>query len=119
MTVDRRRFARFLRPIVFLFIAFALAIQAARAVTLAWNPSPGANIAGYRVYYGAASRSYNNVVNAGNSTNVTINNLTAGVTYFFAATSYDTSGLESDYSTEISYTVPSSNPPPGFAGLTF
>ena len=33
-------------------------------------------------------------------------NLASGATYFFAVTAYDTNGLESDYSSEVSYTVP-------------
>jgi hypothetical protein len=38
-------------------------------------------------------------------------NLVSGVTYFFAVTAYDTNGLESAFSSEISYTVPTSSGP--------
>src|SRR5262245_52914710 len=86
-------------------------IPTAGAVTLTWNASTSPNVAGYRVYYGLASRSYTSSVNAGNSTTATINSLLPGVTYFLAASSYDTSGMESDYSPEIYYTVPASTPP--------
>ena len=70
-----------------------------QSVTLAWDPSPGTNvIANYNVYYGVASATYTNVVAAGTNTTVSISNLVAGTTYYFAATAVDTSGLESDYS---------------------
>ena len=83
---------------------------ASNSVSLAWNPSTGTNIAGYHIYYGGASGAYTNIVNAGNTTNATISNLTEGNTYFFAATAYDSSGLESAFSNEISYT-PGNSPP--------
>src|SRR5437588_11967925 len=78
----------------------------AASVTLVWNPSPGTNVAGYNVYYGVASRTYTNKVNVGNATNATVSGLIEGTTYYFAVTAYDTYGLESDYSNEMSYTVP-------------
>ena len=80
--------------------------QGQTTVTLAWDPSLGAAIAGYRLYEGSASRTYTNVLDVGIATNGTFSALVSGVTYYFAATAYDTNGLESDYSTEVSYTVP-------------
>ncbi len=47
---------------------------------------------------------YSNVIEAGTSTNATVSGLINGATYYFAATAYDTSNLESDYSIEVSYT---------------
>lgn len=74
-----------------------------QSVTLAWDPSPGTNaIANYNVYYGVASSTYTNVVAAGTNTTVSISNLVDGRTYYFAVTAVGTSGLESDYSTEVS-----------------
>jgi hypothetical protein len=76
-------------------------------VTLAWDPSPGTNlIANYRAWWGAASATYTNHVNAGTATTVTITNLIGGVTYYFAATAVDTAGMESDYSGEVSALIP-------------
>ena len=77
-----------------------------QSVTLAWNPSTDPNIAGCNLYYGVASRTYTNMVNPGNVTSVTISGLVEGATYFFAATSYNILGMESDFSNEDSYTVP-------------
>jgi hypothetical protein len=73
------------------------------SVTLAWDPSPGTNvIANYNVCYGVASNTYTNVVAASTNTTVSISNMVNGTTYYFAATAVDMSGLESDYSTEVS-----------------
>lgn len=77
-----------------------------QSVTLGWTGTPLLILGGYRLYYGAASRTYTNMVDAGNSTSATVTGLTAGTTYFFAVTAYDLLGLESVFSGEISYTVP-------------
>jgi hypothetical protein len=82
-------------------------------VTLAWDPNPGNAIdaiAGYRLYEGVANRTYTIVIDVGNVTTNTVTGLAGGVTYFFAVTAYDTNGLESDFSSEISYTVPLPTP---------
>src|SRR5262249_1759364 len=48
------------------------------------------------------------------TTSTTISGLAPGATYFFAATAYDSLGVESPFSNEISYLVPTaaSNQPP-------
>ena len=79
---------------------------AGQSVTLTWSPSTDSNVAGYKIYYGVASGIYTNSINVGNATNATISGLAAGVTYYFAATTYDTFGQESGYSNEALYTVP-------------
>jgi len=79
-----------------------------QSVTLAWSPSTNADVAGYHVYYGGASRAYKNMVAAGNVTNAAISGLLGGAEYFFAATTVDSAGVESLFSNEISYQVPDS-----------
>jgi hypothetical protein len=69
------------------------------------------DIAGYTLYYGTASRNYSFSTNTGNVTNFTID-LPKGETYFFAVTAYNNLALESDFSPEISYSLPLSNSPP-------
>jgi hypothetical protein len=81
---------------------FAGSLSAA-SVTLAWDPSQGSAIAGYRLYQGGSSKAYTNVIEVGNSTSVTVSNLQIGATYYFAVSAYDSIGLESDLSSEISY----------------
>jgi hypothetical protein len=70
-------------------------------ITLAWDASNGA--AGYKIYSGTTSNNYTWVVDVGDTTTYTTANLTDGYTYYFAATAYDASRLESDYSDEVSY----------------
>jgi hypothetical protein len=82
---------------------------------LAWDSSACTNvIANYNVYYGVASATYTNVAAAGTNLTVSVPNLVEGATYFFAATAVDTSGLESDFSTEVSTLIPlkTTNQPP-------
>lgn len=76
------------------------------SVTLAWNASASPGVAGYHLYYGTASGVYTNSVSLAGVTTDTVTGLAAGVTYFFAITSYDTNALESPLSGEISYTAP-------------
>jgi len=72
------------------------------------------SVQGYRLYYGAVTRNYTNLVEAGASTTVAVLGLASGVTYFFAVTAYNTLGIESDFSSEISYRIasPVTNNPP-------
>ena len=91
-------------------VAFAtLPGFATQSVSLGWDPSADANVVGYNIYYGPASRSYNKLLVAGSATNIIVSGLVEGVTYFFAATAYDVTGTESDYSNEVSYSVPATN----------
>ena len=76
------------------------------SVTLAWNANPEPDIAGYKVYYGTVKGTYATKLNVGNYTGCVISGLSSGKTYYFVATAYDKYGLESNYSTVLSYTVP-------------
>src|SRR5947199_1706688 len=75
-------------------------------LTLAWDPSPDPSITGYRLYQGGESQIYTNVIDVGTADTATITGLDPQVTYYFAVTAYDATGLESAFSGEISYTVP-------------
>src|SRR5438132_3283147 len=85
----------------------ALPVFGDESVTLSWNASPSANVASYNVYYGGASTLYTNMLAAGNNTSIQINGLVEGKTYYFVATAVDLSGIESDFSAEVAYWVPS------------
>lgn len=105
------------------------------SATLSWCPSPGTNeIVNYKVYYGSGAmtnwtpdvydtnqppcpgvivrmgtnwcRCYTNTVSSGTNLTATVSNLVAGVTYYFSATATDTAALESDYSSEVSLSIP-------------
>lgn len=85
----------------------------AQIVTLGWDPSTNTDVVGYKVYYGGVSGNYTNSIVMGNVTAVTISNLASGATYYFAATAYNSSGVESRFSNQAIYSVPSrpSTPP--------
>lgn len=85
-----------------LALALTFVASSAHSVTLAWDPEGG--IAGYRVYQGTNSRAYTQAMDAGTNTQAGVTGLINGVTYFFAVTAYNSAGLESDFSTEVSYT---------------
>ncbi len=97
-------FSRRIRGSIILFLLLFLAIPAllftvvnadAPQVTLGWNASTGSNVTGYKVYYGTASGNYAYYVDAGNTTSYAMTGLSAGATYYFAATAYDSSGDQS------------------------
>ena len=75
-------------------------------VPLVWDPSADANVAGYRIYYGLSSHNYTSSVDVGKVTSATITLPSGTRTYYFAATTYDATGAESDYSNEATYTPP-------------
>jgi hypothetical protein len=79
-------------------------------LTLAWDRSTDSSVTGYRIYYGAASRNYTNSIVVGNVTTNAVPGLMSGVTYFFAVTAYNASGLESIFSNETTHTAPTGLP---------
>ncbi len=82
--------------------------QSTGQATVTWTAAIGANVSGYRVYYGTSSHQYLQArgtgLLAGSSTAYTVQQLTPGTKYYFSVTSIDTAGDESDYSSEVSMT---------------
>ena len=79
------------------------------AVLLQWNPAPEQNVNGYRVYYGTASRSYQQPFGQGvasTTTSYTVTGLSGPRRYFFAVTATNTLGKESGFSDEIFVDLP-------------
>jgi hypothetical protein len=75
----------------------------AGTASLAWDPVPDTDLAGYRVYYGTSPGSYTQSVDVGNVTQTTISSLTDCTMYYFGVKAYDTAGNQSTtYSNEIS-----------------
>ena len=93
----------------FLFVVFLTisGFENTRAdnITVSWNASTSTNAVGYDVYYGTNSGNYPYKINVGNTTTLTISNLSAGATYYLAVTAHDANGNESVYSSEISNVV--------------
>ena len=75
---------------------------ASGSITLAWDANTESDLAGYKVYYGTASKSYGTPVNVGNVTTYQLTGLVPGQVYYIALTAYDTSYNESGYSNEVS-----------------
>ena len=80
-------------------------------VTLAWDPDLSADITGYRLYLGTTSGVYIQSSDVGIVTSTMVSNLIVGTTYYFVVTAYNSSGLESPPSNEVSFT-PTSTPTP-------
>lgn len=108
--------------------------SSASNVGVSWNASCNTNVTGYKVYFGASTTlltpsvngtttdcngntltnltypiNFTNYVNVGNVTSATISNLQKGYYYYFAATSYDVSGNESGFSSEVVYDLTDTN----------
>ncbi|MEW6681369.1 MAG: fibronectin type III domain-containing protein [Nitrospirota bacterium] len=71
---------------------------------LSWSPNLESDLAGYRVHYGTASRSYTTVIDVGLATTYTVTGLGPG-TYYFALTAYNRTGAESGFSSEVSKVI--------------
>ena len=90
------------------FLGFILSPHAAYAakITLAWDPSPDADVTGYKIYYGTESRNYTfTPINAGNVTQYPIPipfPYRKNKIYYFAVTAYTDDGTESPFSSEVS-----------------
>lgn len=97
---------------VVLFLALQLGFaasasaQAYNSVTVAWDANTEPDIAGYIVYWGNGSRSYDRSVDVGNVTQYTITGLQDLQTYYFAVRAYNTEGLQSAYSAEVTKSIP-------------
>ena len=97
--------------IVFGFLAVTQAFSAP-SVTLAWDANPEPDIAGYRLSYGSSPGSYSTVVDVGNNMTTEVAGLIQSQTYYFSVSAYNSSGLTSPPSPEISYTfeiIPTGN----------
>jgi hypothetical protein len=91
-----------------IILALLVGLDCAKAasVSLGWSPSSDTNVVGYNVYYGTTSGQYTGKVTVGNVSAVTVPNLTAGTTYYFAATDFDANGNESAFSSEATFIPP-------------
>ena len=73
----------------------------AAQVTLAWDANTDPGVAGYKLYYGTASRTYGTPVDVGKVTQYTLTGIEEGKNCYFAVTAYDTNRNESAFSTEL------------------
>ena len=112
-TVNSRRFIRF---IFFLGITFIFSLLTGTGysanLTVAWDANSEPDLIGYRIYCGESSGNYtvnhdliSSDPNDPPPTTYEFTGLKEGTTYYLAAKAISQTG-ESDYSQEISYTVP-------------
>jgi len=85
---------------------FTLSLQGCHgeyALPLAWDSVNGADH--YNLYYGTNSGVYDHEISCA-TTNGTVSGLLDGQVYFFAVTTVDPNGLESEFSKELGYAAP-------------
>ncbi len=94
----------YLRLFFYVFCACSISSTAFAAVShLAWDANSENDLAGYKVYRGPASGSYDMVKDVGNVVAYSDSNLNDNTTYYYAVTAYDFSGNESAKSAEVSF----------------
>jgi hypothetical protein len=93
---------RSLALIAVILLAAAGSVVSAGTASLAWDPVPDTDLAGYRIYYGTSPTSYTQSVDVGNVTQATISGLTDCTLYYFGVKAYDTAANESTtYSNQV------------------
>ena len=70
-------------------------------VTLSWDQNPGVSAVSYQISYGTSPGVYTQTVDAGPATSLTVANLNAFQTYYFAVRAYNVLGQMSPYSDEV------------------
>ena len=90
-----------------LYFIVSSTIACAGQITLGWDKSTEADVVGYKIYYGTASGNYtqNIKITSPNIITAAILNLLNGQKYYFAATAYNSSLMESNYSAEVFATI--------------
>ena len=93
--------------IIFLSFVFCFflsySISYAAQATLTWDPPAiSTDVTGYMIHYGTTPGAYSQGIDVGKTTSYTVSNLNDGQTYYFAATAYNRTGMQSVYSNEVS-----------------
>lgn len=77
-------------------------------IRLEWDANSETDLAGYKIYWGTASRGYGSptpMPGAPSLPTYSVKSLTLGTRYYFAVTAYNASGIESEFSNEVSAIV--------------
>src|SRR5690606_16129358 len=112
----RVSFRRALHALLLCVLAFGPGVTAAAAddVQLVWDPTPEPDLAGYVVLIGTAPRVYTQSVEVGPAQPfASISGLPGGLTYYFAVRAFNTAGLQSGLSNEVSVFVANDTAPAG------
>ena len=84
-------------------LALPVSTNKPASASFAWDNPGDATIAGYKLYWGVRTGVYTNAIDTGRATSATITNLNARARYYVAATSYNTSRVESVFSKEVTW----------------
>jgi hypothetical protein len=87
-------------------------IANAASLTLAWDANRESDLAGYVLYWGTQSGTYNSSQDVGRTTQQQVNGLADGTMYYFIVKAYNTAGMFSAASAEVSGTTSGSGSPP-------
>ncbi len=108
---DFNKYFFYMLLLVFSALSAARNVSGA-SVTLTWDRNQEPDIAGYKVYWGTASRTYSDSATINDTANnpptrtYTIDGLDIGTTYYIAIKAFDLAGQESIYSDEASIDIP-------------
>ncbi len=84
-------------------LAFPI-LSFAEEIGLGWNATTdNVGVTKYTVYWGTASRDYDNSIDVGLDLTATVTGLVIGTTYYFTVTASDAAENESDYGNEVFY----------------
>lgn len=90
-------------------LGFCPLTRAGQSVTLAWNPSPCSSVVGYRIYCSTNGTNYNNQLDAGASTSLSVTGLQEGTTNYFEVSAYDAANNQSPPSSPVKFVVPAAS----------
>ncbi len=96
-------------PVICLCLLAAVSTVSAKDVTLGWDQNTESDVAGYKIYYGTTTGSYNGTdaiegaspIDVGSNLSATLSGLNTSKSYYFAVTAYNYSGEKSGYSNEV------------------
>jgi hypothetical protein len=83
------------------------------SVRLSWDANPEPDVVGYRVYYGGSSGTYTDSIDVSAVTTAEVAGLLVGANYYFVVVAFNQSGLESDFSDELSVLAKAASLPVG------
>ena len=94
-------------------ICLVASVSQAATFTVAWDANLEGDLAGYRVLVGTAPGRYNQTFDVGSATSKTLS-LPDGTTYYIAVVAYNTQGVVSRPSNEVTWFVPAPLAPSQF-----
>jgi len=93
--------------IIIIFLPVVVFAAAPKGATISWQANTEKDLNGYRVYIGTKSHIYSKSFFVDKTkTDYTFLRLRKGVTYYFSVKAIDDAGNESNFSQEVSKTMP-------------